>query len=360
MERFRRLSLPPAVSITGTEAVSTTYGERNSMKQVNQYLLLHPIGEGSFSRVFLARDVHTGRHYAVKRVHLRQLSKSSIGVRGILREIELMGRIAHPNIVTLHEAIFVRESQAVYLVLDYAAWGNIASIIKSGFTFSEAALRHIFRQVAGGVAYLHRKGIVHQDLKQHNILIDANGVALISDFGTGHSFQSSPRGFGTPVYQAPELVNSTARDEPVHPGKEDVWSLGIMLHHLIFGTFPFDGADVFEVAKAAACKPLVRPAGADDGVWDLILRMLNPDPAARIGIDGVLAHPWVANAPEVRIELPVPPLPMADESLPVNAVRGVRITSETTLEELAVVKKNAGVRHFEAPFPMDQKMPSYF
>jgi serine/threonine protein kinase len=347
-------SLPRFHSITGTAAISTTYGERNSIKQVNQYILLGAIGQGAFSRVFVARDSNTGRLYALKRVHLRQLSKSSIGVRSILREIELMSRISHPNIVTLHEAILVKENQVVYLVLDYAACGNLAQIIKKGVALSVSALRHIFRQVAEGVAYLHGNGIVHQDLKEHNVLVDANGVALISDFGSGHSFHSSARGFGTPAYQAPELVNSTARDAVVHPGKEDVWSLGVMLHHLIFGYLPFDGADVFELAKVATAKQIVRPAGADDWLWDLIVRMLRPDPAVRIGIDAVLEHPWVKNVSEVCIEVPVPDLPAIDESLPVNAVRGDRVTAETTLEEFAVSKKNAGVSHFDAPFPFER------
>jgi serine/threonine protein kinase len=351
---MRRLSLP--ISITGTEAIITTYGERDSLKQINQYLLLGAIGEGSFSRVFIARHCDTGQTYAVKRIYLKKLSKSSIGVSGIRREITLMSRVSHPNIVTLHEAIYVKESQAVYLVLDYAACGNLASIIKTGYIFSEKALQCIFRQVADGVSYLHQHGIVHQDLKPQNVLLTAGGVALISDFGTGHSFQSYARGFGTPAYQAPELINSTARDDSLHPGKEDIWSLGITLHSLVFGKFPFVGGDVFEVAKAALSTPLEQPEGADDELWDLILGMLNPDPAARLDIAQVLAHPWLTNAPEyLDAEIPVRPIPCIDEALPIHAMRGEVLDSEAKFD-LPDLQPRPRLSHFDAPFPIDQKL----
>jgi serine/threonine protein kinase len=351
---FRRLSLP--LSITGTEAIITTYGERNSLKRVNQYTLLGAIGEGSFSRVFIARDSITGQLFAVKRIHLRQLSKSSIGVAGIRREIALMSRISHPNIVTLHEAIYVRASQTVYLVLDYAACGNFAALIKKGFSFTESDLQCIFKQVSQGVAYLHGNGIVHHDLKPENILLTADGIALISDFGTGHSFQSYARGFGTPAYQAPELVNSTARDDPVHPGKEDIWSLGIALHFLLFGRFPFAGTDVFEVAKSASCTLLEQPEGASMELWELILGMLNTDPGVRLDIKQVLEHPWVRNAgEELEAVLPVQPVPCEDEGLPVHTVTGELLDSDAKFD-LPELQARPRLSQFDAPFPIDQQL----
>jgi serine/threonine protein kinase len=339
------------------EAVSTTYGEPACIKQINQYLLLTAIGEGSFSRVFVARHSETGQIFAVKRVHLKKLAKSSIGVNGIIREIALMSRLSHRNIVTLHEAIYVKATQVVYLVLDYAACGNLASLLKKGHSFSIDILRSIFRQIVSGVGYLHKHGVVHQDLKPSNILLTADGTALISDFGTGHSFQSYARGFGTPAYQAPELINGAVRDEAANAGKEDVWSLGIMLHRLVFGVVPFLGADVFEVARSATSTKLVKPDGADDELWDLIVKMLDPDPSSRFAISDVLEHSWLKGVGGVDVGLPVPDIAQPDEGLPLMVVHGEVLGTDGKYD-LPDFTSQPRFRRFEAPFPMEQKRES--
>jgi serine/threonine protein kinase len=190
---------PSSFSITGKEEISTTYGEHRYVKQVNQHLILGAIGEGSFSRVFVAVDIDTGTYHAIKPIHLQKVAKASVGVAGIEREIALMRRFSHPNIVRLHEVIYVRQSRAVYLVLGYAGCGNLAALVKRGVAFSRASIRFIFRQVAEAVSYFHANRIVHQDLKPENILLREDGTVLISDFGTGHRFQSCARGFGTPA-----------------------------------------------------------------------------------------------------------------------------------------------------------------
>jgi serine/threonine protein kinase len=337
------------------EAVSTTYGEPNCIKQVNHYVLLRAIGEGSFSRVFVARETATGQLFAVKRVHLKTLAKSSIGMTSITREIALMSRLSHPNIVTLHESIYVKETQVIYLVLDYAGCGNIAALIKRGHNFSHSSLRCIFRQIVDGVSYLHSVGIVHQDLKPENILLTADGVVLISDFGTGHSFHSHARGFGTPAYQAPELVCGAAGDDDLHAGKEDIWSLGVMLHTIVFGKCPFGGRDVFEVARAASCTALEQPKGADDELWDLIVHMLSPDPAHRFAIGDVVRHPWLRSAPrDLDCVPPVHPIVLLDDTLPVHVVQGKVLSSDGQFE-LPEMKGTSRFRHFNAPFPIDLK-----
>jgi serine/threonine-protein kinase 11 len=342
----------PAFSITGKEEISTTYGEHQYVKQINDYLLLGSIGEGSFSRVFVAVHTPTGRHYAIKRIYLQKVVKSSAGVAGIQREISLMQRLSHPRIVNLHEVLYVRQAHAVYLVLDYANCGNLAGLIKRGATFSLDAIRYVFKQIADGVAYLHRNRIVYQDLKPCNILLKDSGTVLISDFGTGHRFQSCARGLGTPAYQAPELVDRPFPDDDIEPGKEDIWSLGITLYFLHFRSFPFPGESVFEIAKAVGQTDLRPPAPCDPILWDLIVAMLQPDPRKRCGIQDVLKHQYVADAP-AAVDMGLLPIaiPVIDHKLPVKAIEGT-IIRDGSLIELPELNERPRVRYFQAPFPV--------
>jgi serine/threonine protein kinase len=228
-----------------------------------------------------------------------------------------MPRLSHRNIVTLHEVIYVRQSRAVYLVLRYVGCGNLAAFLRRGVVFSAAAIHVIFRQVTAAVSYLHGNRIVHQDLKPENILLADDGTVLISDFGTGHRFHSCARGFGTPAYQAPELANRSAPEDEVEPGKEDIWSLRITLYFLHVQAFPFPGANVFEIAKAVIAAPVAAPSGCDRVLWDLVVGMLDPDPRKRFAIHDVLAHPYVAEAPESAM-MDIPPIliPRINAELP--------------------------------------------
>jgi serine/threonine-protein kinase 11 len=329
------------------DQINTTYGEHKYIKKINQYKLIHTLGEGSSSRVFLALNTENSKYYAVKRVHIKKLLKTSIGAVAIQREIALMSRIHHTNIVTLHEVIYVDQSQVVYLVLDYADCGNMASLRKSGYSFSATELRYIFKQVVDGVSYLHGSGIVHQDLKPQNILLTHTGRALISDFGSGHNFESSARGFGTPLYQAPELMDRPTADTSADPGKEDIWSLGVTLYFLHFNRFPFEGSNVFEIIRSVVSTSLKRPFDCDPLLWDLIEKMLNVDSAQRFDIHDVMNHDYVSKAPVImEVGWKKVDIPVIDPGLPVKAVQGIVCSDGVNLPV-----KSPRMRQFLAPFP---------
>ena len=318
----RSVSLPVTGSITGKENIDTTYGEHNYLKKINQYKLLCPIGEGSFSRVFLAQNTETSQYFAIKRLHMKKLARTAMGVTSLQREIAMMNKLSHPNVVTLHQVIYVKPTEVVYLVLDYADCGNMSGIIKQGHKFTPAEIRHIFIQVAKAVAYLHGQGIVHQDLKPQNILLKHDGTALIADFGVGHSFQSQARAFGTPAFQAPEVIDRSPTDD-VSPGKEDVWSLGVTLYYLSFGSFPFTGANVFEIVRSISTTTLKKPNDCDPVLWDLIVNMLTVGVRQRFDIHEVLAHEYVTSAEPVEMNLTPMEIPPQDPTLPVRAVTGI-------------------------------------
>jgi serine/threonine-protein kinase 11 len=330
--------------VIGKTPVSTTYEERRHITEINQYQLVGPIGDGSSSRVFLTKNTETQQTFAVKRIRMKRLNKVTGRVAGIDREIRVLAKLHHENVVSLHEVIYVQPSQTVYLVLDYADCGNLERLVKSGFDLTPNDARYIFKQVANAVFYLHQNGIVHQDVKPQNILLMRSGRVLLSDFGNAHSLDSAPSGFSSPAYQAPELI--CPADGEV-PAKQDIWSLGVTLYFLTFGKLPFQGNDVYEITKSILGSQLSRPADCSDVLWDLIVRMLTVNPAKRIGIEGVLAHEYVRSAPN-HVEAHWTPMdaPPIDATLPVRKVHGT-----VCANGLELPPSDFPIKRFQAPFP---------
>lgn len=352
METFPRIPRSFSSSITGKVNIDTTYGEHNYIKQINQYKLLMQIGEGSYSKVFLAMDTETSQFYATKRIHIKKLSKTAIGVSQLNREIITMRKLHHPNIVSLHEVIHVKDSGVVYIIEDYADCGNLASIVKSGVCFDQKQIRYLFKQIAEGVCYLHEKGIVHQDIKPQNILLNHDGKVLISDFGIGHSFQSSARVVGTPAFQAPELIDKGANDEEIRPGSEDIWSLGITLYNLSFQKFPFSGNNVFEIVRSIMSSQLEMPEGCNPVLWDLITKMLDVNSQTRYNIHQVIEHEYVKECDPVEIKITPFVIPSANSDLPIKAVHGIVCDESYSFDVTNRVLRKKSY-DFTAPFKLD-------
>lgn len=355
MDFPRRFSAFPrsiSASITGKGNIDTNYGEHNYIKQINQYKILMQIGEGGFSKVFLAIDTTTQQFYAMKRIHIKKLSKTAIGVAQLNREILTMRKLHHQNIVSLREVIHVKSSGVVYIIEDYADCGNLASIIKSGVKFTPDQIRFIFKQIAQGISYLHQNRIVHQDIKPQNILMKHDGSILISDFGIGHTFQSSARVVGTPAFQSPELIDKCSNDEEISPGSEDIWSLGVTLYNLSFDSFPYSGLTVFEIVRSIMSTKLEMPEGCDPVLWDIIMKMLVVDHQARYTIQQVLDHEYVRDCPTVEIKIQPFIIPPNPQDLPIKIVKG-EVCDESYSFDSTKGRLNQS-HEFQAPFRLEK------
>jgi serine/threonine-protein kinase 11 len=256
------------------------------LKKINQYVLVDTIGYGAQSKVHLAIDADTQLPYAVKAIQM------TLGA-SIEREVRLLRRLSHPNIIRLHEALQVKHQEIAYLVLDWASCGCLAEAAPRGA--DERCAARVFRQVCDGLAYLHSEGIAHRDIKPSNILLFDGGVVKLADFGIGHSFDSADTVLGTPAYQSPECFDES-EDVLLDPVKEDIWSLGVSLFESVFGRLPFRGANLFEIAWAVFNRPLEVPETASPELRDLLGRMLERNPAKRISLAEVQAHPFFIGA----------------------------------------------------------------
>jgi serine/threonine protein kinase len=247
------------------------------------------------------------------------------GLSQLQHEVQLLHSIRHPNIVSLREVLFVSESQTIYTVTDFADLGSLEGILNGGRVPSVSEVKYIFKEIVKGICHLHSIQVVHQDVKPGNVLLSKSGRVVIADFGLSHPFSMPPFAFGTPLYQAPESVDTglvvTSCD-----GKEDVWALGVTLYEMLFGRTPFRGRDVYEIAEEMKNVGLESPPKECEAeAWEVILGMLTIEPARRFSIIDVLNSKYVREAVDQMefqsfVEIDVPEAGMTLECVEEKAV----------------------------------------
>ncbi|KAJ3113017.1 protein kinase, AMP-activated, alpha 2 catalytic subunit [Phlyctochytrium bullatum] len=181
--------------------------------------------------------------------------------------------------------------EKIFLVMEFAAGGDLYDFIKRNKPVSEKTCRHFFRQIISAVDYCHRNSVIHRDLKPENCLIDDYGNIKIIDFGFGNTFhreRTLDTYCGSPYYAAPEMIRGTPYVGP----EVDIWSLGVILYAMLMGSLPFDHSDqsqMYSLILRGCYTPL---ENVSESVKDLIARMLTVDPVQRAKMHEIINHPW--------------------------------------------------------------------
>jgi protein-serine/threonine kinase len=233
---------------------------RHKETRFGEYILGQTLGEGEFGKVKMGWKREGGVQVAIKLIRRESLGTNPSRLPKIYREISILRGLQHPNIVKLHE--MVETERHIGIILEYASGGELFDYILQHRFLKDNAARRLFAQLVSGVGYLHKKGIVHRDLKLENLLLDRNRNIIITDFGFANTFNSNDelgeeneynlgnREFvkkagldivredghrrgdlmqtscGSPCYAAPELVVS----DSLYTGRKvDVWSCGVIL-----------------------------------------------------------------------------------------------------------------------------------
>jgi serine/threonine protein kinase len=209
-------------------------GLANIPKTFGKYRIGRVIGEGGTSIVAEAFDRETGQSYAVKIIGKGEKMTKNVSA-AVEREIRVLKRLNHPNIVKLIEV--VREEKNIFVVLENCEGGSLLNHILSGAKMGLAEVVRVFRQIASAVGYLHSEGIAHGDLKPDNIVLTKSGEVKLIDFGYCKEDVMSGDGdkSGTIKYAPPEFF----RRGLYNPRKADMWSLGIVLFVMVTGSFPY-------------------------------------------------------------------------------------------------------------------------
>lgn len=299
---------------------------------LERWTLLEKMGDGAFSNVYRARD-STGQHQdevAIKVV--RKFEMNSSQRANILKEVQIMRQLDHPNIVKLID--FSESRQYYYIILELCPGGELFHQIVRLTYFSEDLSRHVIIQVAKALEYLHEEaGVVHRDIKPENLLFypipfiptrnpkprgpddedkadegefvkgkgsGGIGVIKIADFGLSKVIWDSQTmtPCGTVGYTAPEIVKDERYSKSV-----DMWALGCVLYTLLCGFPPFYDESIQTLTeKVARGQYTFLSPWWDDiskSAQDLVTHLLTVDPEKRYDIKQFLNHPWIREADEV-------------------------------------------------------------
>jgi hypothetical protein len=254
-----------------------------------RFVLVREIGSGGMSTVFLGRDEVLDRPVAVK-ILRPDLEGSDVSAR-FRREGRTAARLSHPNIVQVYDAgeADYEGREVSYIVMEYVLGGDLKVLIDRRGPLPGGELLRL-SEAAAGLAHAHERGVIHRDVKPHNILLDENGRPKISDFGIARALDATHATrtgsyLGTALYSPPEQL----KGEKVTP-KSDVYSLGATLYHAATGRPPFVGAPI-EIASQHVSKEPTPPREVNDAVSPaleaLILNCMNKDPGARPTADEV-------------------------------------------------------------------------
>ena len=365
-EQERLAEAIPGLDISGNSGVENATPENaqrrrdysssaasSAKKETNfgGYILGKTLGEGEFGKVKLGWRRDGSVQVAVKLIRREALGGNPSRLPKIYREINILRELSHPNIVRLHE--MTETDKYIGIVLEYASGGELFDYILLHRYLKDNAARKLFAQLISGVGYLHKKGIVHRDLKLENLLLDRNKNIIITDFGFANTFNPQDqldeeieynltnrefvkrRGLeqvqadgkrrgdlmqtscGSPCYAAPELV---VTDSLYTGRKVDVWSCGVILvrglcmsftdmransgiqYAMLAGYLPFDddpanpeGDNINLLYKYIVSTPLTFPEYVTPHARDLLRRILVPDPRKRADLFEVARHSWLSD-----------------------------------------------------------------
>lgn len=240
---------------------------------VGRYRLDEKVAEGGFAEVWKGHDLELRREVAVKVPRRGRLHSAE----AFVAEARRVARLKHPGVVPVFDV--GRDGDTVFIVSEFVEGGSLAQRIAKGRISTQEAVR-LVAEVAETLAYAHRQGFVHRDIKPGNILLDHHGRALLTDFGIARTLEDGPDGatFGTLAYMAPEQVEGRAADP-----RSDLYSLGVVLYELLNGEPLHRADDPVELRRRIVSEqPVSLPdRSIPSGIAHICLKCLKREPGQR-------------------------------------------------------------------------------
>ncbi len=276
---------------------------RPTLKNVRRvqdiYDMKSVLGTGGYAVVWSATHRATREEFAIKVMKATASSRPSddeVSVEEIKNEIEVMKKLQHPNVIHVEE--YFVQSGKFYIVMSCLRGGELLDALLDLGNYNEEDAKTIARQLLDALAYMHVNNVTHRDLKLENLLLarpnDISSV-VIADFGLARNAKTARQVFstqcGTPSYVAPEILLG----KPYTPAV-DVWSIGVILYTLLIGSFPFANDDqqtLFRIICSGQMDTSQPEWGqVSDEVKDLLVGLLDVNPATRLTAADALNHTW--------------------------------------------------------------------
>ncbi|HYN14784.1 MAG TPA: protein kinase [Terriglobales bacterium] len=255
-------------------------------KRIGDYEILGELGSGGMGRVYRVRNVISDRVEAMKVLLPDLAGRQELAAR-FLREIKLLAALSHPNIAALRTALTL-DNQLV-MIMEYVEGTTLASRLERGPIPVPEALNYI-DQVLSALSYAHHQHVIHRDIKPGNMMVTAEGVVKLMDFGLAHagnndgspslSLTVTGTTLGSINYMSPEQVKGQAADE-----RSDLYSLGVSLYEMVTGQRPFQADSAFSIMTAHVKElpkpPLDLQPGLPPALNEIILMAIAKDPQMR-------------------------------------------------------------------------------
>jgi serine/threonine-protein kinase len=319
----------------------------------NRYQLLERLGAGGMSDVFRARDLMLERSVAIKVLHENYSNDTAFQQR-FRQEARAAANLSHPNIVTVHD--FGLDHDQLFLVMEYIPGKDLKTLLRQRGRYSIEEAIPLIVQACAGIGYAHRAGLVHCDIKPHNMIVTSDGRLKVTDFGIARALSTITADeradvvWGSPQYFAPEQ----AVGEPPSPAS-DVYSLGVVLYEVLTGALPFNAPTSEELARMHLESQPIPPheyiPDIPPALEQIILKVLSKEPAARYRTADQLGRVLLRFGTQ-RDEQPAPALTLTPEAASTYQEPGATVAAQPPLPSAPPPRRTEPVTP-----PLDLSMP---
>jgi serine/threonine-protein kinase len=261
--------------------------------------LVEKVGQGAYGEVYRAWDTRLDREVALKLL-LGSLADSDARATSIIEEGRLLARVRHPNVVTIYGA--ERIENRIGLWMEFVNGRTLEQVLQQREVLSAAEVINIGVELCHAISAVHGAGLLHRDIKTHNVMLADDGRVVLMDFGTGRELNdNAATGLaGTPLYLAPELLSGGAATL-----RSDVYSVGVVLYRLLTASYPVQGSGIRELRATheRGTRTSVRTARPDlsPKLARVIERAIDPQPARRYQTANALGADLAALKPRSKV-----------------------------------------------------------
>jgi serine/threonine protein kinase len=246
------------------------------------------LGRGAFGKVSLAVHRLTDEMVAIKSINKEVLTDEA-SKNKVMKEVTILKKMRHKNIIQLLDTF--ETDKHIIFVMELCSGGDLLNYVRKRRKLTEDYAKTIFKQILEALHYCHNLNILHRDIKLDNIILDSEGVIKVGDFGVSKIVDPAKKMFdqwGTPAYIAPEIL----KDKGYTGFGIDVWSSGVVLFAMLYGTVPFRAQSMSDLHNIIIKGKYVLKPDISDSAIDLLKNILEPNPRKRLSIPQIFVHPW--------------------------------------------------------------------
>ncbi|CAH1155893.1 unnamed protein product [Phaedon cochleariae] len=287
--------------------------KKRKLKLVGKYVMGDLLGEGSYGKVKEMLDSEMLCRRAVKILKQKKLRRIPNGEQNVQREIKLLRKLKHKNVINLVDELYNHDKQKMYLIMEFCV-GSLQGLLDStpDKKFPHHQAHGYFLQLIDGLEYLHSMRVIHKDIKPGNLLLTLEGDLKITDLGVAETIDLFAKddtcyiGQGSPAFQPPEIANGLES----FPGfKVDIWSSGVTLYNITTGFYPFEGDNIYRLFESIGKGDYSIPDEIGEPLRNLLTGMLEKEPQNRFNLQQIRQHSWFTRRPSISsAHVPFPPL----------------------------------------------------